>query len=157
MRRCSDVSNGHAEHRLLESPSGTTTCTTSTLLDTARPQPQHLERLRGADALAAEGDVGACVWRELTLDEAGALRGCDKALRATLPNAAEHGHGRIRLMVWWSSATAEQLRRYELRRLAYAFERLLRALGEDPVLFQSAIANHGALPSRGAGSVSAAA
>ena len=35
MRRCSDVSIGHAEHRLLESPSGTTTCTTPTLLDTA--------------------------------------------------------------------------------------------------------------------------
>ena len=51
-------------------------------------------------------------------------------------------------MVWWSSASAEQLRRYELRRLARAFERLLRALGEDPVLFQSAIADHGALPSQ---------
>ena len=35
MRRCSDVFIGHAEHRLLESPSGTTTCTTSTLLDGA--------------------------------------------------------------------------------------------------------------------------
>ena len=74
------------------------------------------------------------VWRDLTLDEAGAVRSCNKALRAALPGADDYGHSHVGLMAWWYSASAEQLRRYELRRLARAFERFLRFLGEDGVL-----------------------
>ena len=95
--------------------------------------------------LMACPEAHGLLWPLLTLDEAGAVRACDKALRKALPGAAQHGRGRLGLMAWWFEASAEQLRSYELRRLVRAFERLLRVLGADVGLFECAREEFGAL------------
>ena len=71
MRRCSDVSIGHAEHRLLESPSGTTTCTTPTLLDTAAAitvATLASAAVAAASTRSASGSIVAGVVKQVLID-----------------------------------------------------------------------------------------
>ena len=71
MRRYSDVSIGHAEHRLLESPSGTTTCTTPTLLDTAAAitvATLASAAVAAASTRSASGSIVAGVVKQVWID-----------------------------------------------------------------------------------------
>ena len=62
---------GHAEHRLLESPSGTTTCTTPTLLDTAAAitvATLASAAVAAASTRSASGSIVAGVVKQVLID-----------------------------------------------------------------------------------------